>query len=148
MTAQTSITFPDKEKGYTCPCCNQFVKRYKRSFNSNMGLALIVLYLNREKEFVHLENLLAEKGYKRCGDASYLKHYQLIEPLNEERADGSSRNGKYKITGRGIMFVENKLTVQEKFLIFNNRLEGFQGKEINILDVLDTKFSYDELMNS
>lgn len=140
------MTAKDKREGYTCSCCGQFVKLYARSINSNMGIALICLYKNRDKGFVHLENLMSEQGYKRCGDASYLRHYQLIESLNEERKDGSKRNGMYKITGRGIMFCEKKLTVQKKFLIFNNKLEGFEGEEVNIEDVLGEKFDYSKLM--
>lgn len=147
MTAQTQITFPDAYAGYICPCCQSFVKIYKRHFNSNMGVSLICLYKNRDKGFVHLEELMRTQGYKRCGDASYLRHYGLIEALQEDRADGSSRNGKYRITGRGIMFVEMKLTVQEKFLMKQNKCLGFEGKEVNIKDVLGEKFDYSKLMN-
>lgn len=136
----------DKREGYICPHCTQYVKLYSRSFNSNMACALIALYKHREKGFVHLENLMREQGYKRCGDASYLRHYQLIEALDEERKDGSKRNGMYKITGRGIMFCEKKLTVQKKFLIYNNKLEGFEGEEVGILEVLGEKFNYSKLM--
>lgn len=148
MTAQPTISFPDADKGYTCPCCGSFVKTYHRSFNSNMGVALIVLYHNKQLGFVHLENLLSEKGYKRCGDASYLKHYGLIEALSEDRSDGSSRNGKYKITGRGILFCETKLTVKAKFLMKQNKCLGFEGEDVNILDVLGEKFDYRKLMNN
>lgn len=148
MKEQTTISFPDTEKGYVCPCCNSFIKVYKRSFNSNMAIALIVLYHNRGLGFAHLENLLSEKGYKRCGDASYLKHYGFIEALKEERKDGSSRNGKYKITGRGMLFVENKLTASSKFLMKQNKCLGFEGKEINILDALGEKFDYTKLMKA
>lgn len=140
------MTAKDKREGYTCNCCGQFVKLYARSINSNMGLALLILYRNKEKGFVHLENLMSEQGYKRCGDASYLRHYQLIEALNEERKDGSKRNGMYKITGRGIMFCEKKLKVQKKFLIYNNQLEGFEGEEVGIEEVLGEKFNYSKLM--
>lgn len=136
----------DRRVGYDCPRCHQFVKLYSRTFNSNMACALLVLYRNRDKGFVHLENLMSEQGYKRCGDASYLRHYQLIEALNEERKDGSKRNGMYKITGRGIMFCEKKLKVQKKFLIYNNQLEGFEGEEVGIEEVLGEKFNYSKLM--
>jgi len=149
MKRQTLIEgFPDKSVGYTCQCCGQFVKQYKRHFNSNMGLAMLMLYKHRDKGFVHLENLMSENGYKRCGDASYLRHYSLIQPLKEKRQDGSQRNGYYKITGLGIMFCELKTTVKEKFIIFNNKLEGFEGKDITILDALGEKFNYDTLMKS
>lgn len=137
----------NRERGYVCPCCNSFIKLYKRSFNSNMCLALIAIYNSGIRTFTHMENLLREKGYKRCGDFSYLVHYGLLEKLEGKREDGSPKNGMYKITGRGIMFVENKLTVQEKFLMYNSVCEGFDGKEINIKEALGTRFHYDQLMN-
>ncbi len=89
---------------------------------------------------------MTELGYKRSGDASYLVHYGLIERMDKKREDGSPRNGMYKITGRGIMFVENKSTVKRTFIIYNNRHEGFEGDEINIKDALGKKFDYRELM--
>ncbi len=145
---QVLTLFPlDKNKGYVCECCGQFVKVYRRTFNSNMAIALLVLYRNKEKGFVHLEKLLSDNGYQRCGDATYLRHFGLIEAFTEKRKDGSKRNGHYKITGRGILFAENKLTVPKHFLIFNNKLKGFEGEEINIFQALGNKFSYADLMN-
>ena len=137
----------DKDKGYYCSCCKSFVKRYTRTFNSNMALALIVLYQTREKGFIHLELTMMARGYKRSGDAAYLRHYRLIEPLKEDREDGSPKNGKYRITGAGIMFCEQKTKVQSKFLIFNNQCEGFTGDEITISEALGKRFNYSELMN-
>lgn len=143
---QSSITFPDADKGYNCPHCGGYCKRYYRHFNSNMALALIVLYRNLDKGFVHLENLMKEAGYKRCGDASYLRHYRLIEKKEGKRDDGSPRNGMYKITSAGIMFVEGKTKVKAKYVIYKNKHEGFEGDEINIKDALGKKFDYRELM--
>lgn len=143
---QTEISYPDREKGYDCPCCGQFCKLYKRSFNSNMGLALAVLY--QSNCFVHMEDEMAKRGYKRCGDASYLVWYGFIEKLPLKRLDNSKRNGYYKITGRGILFFESKITAKEKFLMYNNKCEGFEGKDVKIKDVLGTKFSFETLMNS
>lgn len=142
---QTNITFPDREKGFTCPCCSQYVRLYKRSFNSNMGLALTFLY--KSNGFVHLEDEMAKNGYKRCGDASYLVWYGFVEKLPLKREDNSKRNGYYKITGRGIMFMEGKITAKEKFLMYNNKCEGFDGKDITIQEALGTKFSFQKLMS-
>lgn len=113
-----------------------------------MGVALLVLYKNRDKGFVHLESLLIENGHKRCGDAAYLRWYKLIEPMKGKHENGSNRNGYYKITGLGIMFCENKMTVKANFEIFNNKVEGFSGDEINIFQSLGKKFSYQELMSN
>lgn len=146
LLEQQSLGFPDADKGYTCPHCGQFCKRYFRKFNSNMALALIVLYRNREKGFLHLENTMIQAGYKRSGDASYLRHYGLIEKKEGKRDDGSTRNGMYKITGRGIMFVEGKTEVRSTCIIYNNKHEGFEGREITIQEALGKKFDYRELM--
>lgn len=145
--SQIGLELPDPDAGYTCPHCGQYCKRYYRHFNSNMAIALIVLYRNLDKGFVHLENLMKEAGYKRCGDASYLRHYRLIEKKEGKREDGSPRNGMYKITGAGIMFVEGKTKVKKKYIIYNNKHEGFEGDEITIQDALGTKFDYRQLMD-
>lgn len=139
---------PDKikDKGYYCRDCGSFVKRYTRTFNSNMALALICLYKNKGSGFVHLEKLLAINGYQRCGDASYLRHYGLIEAMDKEREDGSKRNGFYQITDKGIAFVKGGVYVQQNFLIFHNRCEGFRGAHITIREALGKKFNYNELM--
>ena len=144
----TPVVEDRRDKGYICQCCNLFVKRYKRSINSNMALALLTLYKSGVMDFVHLENLMQSKGYKRCGDASYLIHWRLLERCKEKREDNSSRNGKYKITSAGIMFCEQKIKVKQGIYIFNNTYEGFWGEDISIQDALGEKFSYENLMKS
>ena len=138
----------DKRVGYTCNCCGQFVKVYCRTFNSNMAVALFYLYKRRSDDFIHVENEMSKSGYKRCGDFSYLRHYSLIEPLLEKRDDSSNRNGMYRITGRGILFIEQNLFVQKNFLTFNNKLEGFEGKEIGIIQALGIKYDYKKMMEA
>ena len=148
LKKQQSLFNLDPIEGYFCECCGMFIKKYFRSFNSNMALALIALYKNKDKGYVHIENTLAEMGYKRCGDASYLQHYKLILPLKEKREDGSPKNGHYKITEYGILFVENKLKVSEKFIMFKGKLEGFSGEYLGIEKALGKKFNYSKLMSN
>lgn len=144
---QTSIFDTLKSnKGYVCECCGSFVKEYTRSFNCNMALLLVRLYKHGKIGYVHIEKFLAENGYSRCGDFSYLVHYKLLQKLNEDRPDGSSRNGYYKLTGTAIMFLEGKLTVSAKFKMFNGKFMGFEGEQINIQTALGKRFSYAELM--
>lgn len=145
MLLQQINLFLDYDNGFYCKHCGAYNKRYKRKFNSNMAIALIALYKNLGGDYVHLESFLASKGLKRCGDASYLRFYNFIDKKKENRDDGSPRNGFYKITGLGCLFVEKKITARETFLILHNRLEGFEGKEIFIDQV--PKFRYDELMS-
>lgn len=147
LKKQAQNLFPQNaDEGYTCECCGMYIRRYRRTFNSNMALALIALYKKRDMGYVHVENTLADMGYKRCGDASYLQHYNLITSLPEKREDGSPRNGYYKITELGILFVEKKIKVQEKFIMFKGKHEGFNGKEIDIEQALKKQFNYLELI--
>ncbi len=134
--------------GYYCSCCGQFVKEYSRKFNSNMAFALLFLYRNQHKGFIHLENEMIAAGHQRCGDASYLRHYGFITASDEPRLDKSKRNGLYRITGIGIMFCEGKLKAAAKFKIQNNTFKGFEGEEITIQQALGSKFNYQELMKA
>lgn len=136
----------DISKGYKCYHCGSFVKEYTRSFNANMSLALICLYKHGKGKFVKVEDMLIEHGYKRCGDFSYCKYYGLIEPLKEKRQDGSSRNGFYRLTAYGCLFVEGKVKVVSKFKILHNACTGFEGEEIDIKQALGKRFDFNILM--
>jgi hypothetical protein len=148
MPNQLEVAFPDANKGYFCQCCGSYVKLYRRTFNCNMALALIALYRHTKGEFVKVEDFLTKHNYQRCGDFSYLRHYGFIEPLKEKREDSSQRNGFYRITGIGRLFCEGKEVAKEKFLIQNNKLLGFEGEDITIIDALGTKFNYSILMSN
>jgi len=111
-----------------------------------MALSLLALYKEKQFGWVKVEDFLLKHGYQRCGDFTYLVHFGLLEKMQGEREDGSNRNGFYKITGRGIMFCEQKLTVNSKFYMFNGKLDGFDGEQIGIQRALGKKFSYTELM--
>lgn len=138
----------DKDKGYICPCCGLFVKRYKRPFNCNMALLLIYLYKSGERGWVHVEKFLLERKLPRCGDFPKLCLWKFLEKKHEDRDDGSSRNGYYRLTGQALMFVEGKSTAREYAYIFNNKFEGFAGGEITIREALGKRFNYEELMSS
>lgn len=145
---QTNITFPDRSSGYRCPCCGQYVREYARKITSSMARVLIILYRNGNFDYIHVENLLKSlnKSHLRA-DFHKLRYWGLLKKKVENREDGSARNGFYQITTSGIWFVEEKITVQEKILIFNNEFKGFSGEQINIHQALGNKFSYKELMN-
>lgn len=148
MPNQIALTFPDKTAGYRCPCCGQFVKEYARKLNSSMARVLILIYQSGNFEYLHVEDFLKKlnRGDLRA-DFHKLRYWGLLKKKIENREDGSARNGFYKISPLGIMFVEGKLTVNEKILIFNNEFKGFTGNQINIHQALGNKFSYKELMS-
>lgn len=136
----------DYQKGFKCSECGSFVKEYIRSLNCNMSLALIALYKHSKNEFVKVEEFLLKHGYQRCGDFSYARFYGFLEPLKENRLDGSKRNGFYRLTAYGRLFVEGKEKVPAKFKILHNTLTGFEGDNISIQQSLGEKFNYNQLM--
>jgi hypothetical protein len=137
------------DKGFICPCCGSFCKTYHRKLNSSMTQVLILIYKSCKLDYFHVENMLKSlnKGDLRA-DFHKLRHWGLIKKKVENREDGSARNGFYRITPAGIMFVEGKITVRETILIFNNEFKGFEGENINIYQALGNKFDYNKLMNN
>lgn len=147
FTEQQQVTKPKRVHEEKCHCCGNIKRTYTRSLNVNMCLCLIALVRHNVTDFVKVEDFLLKHGYPRCGDFSYLIHYGFLIKMKGERADGSARNGYYRITSAGIMFAENKTTAYEYFKICNNEFLGFSGKQISIKDAIKEKFDYSELMS-
>lgn len=143
---QKGIDFPDADKGYNCPCCSQFCKRYYRKLNVNMALVLIMLVRKKKFGFMPIEEFMRVNGFHRSGDFSYLIHWGLLEKMTGERPDGSKKNGFYKITEKGIRFVKEEITVPQTLIYYLGKCEGFEGGEIGIREALGKKFDYTELM--
>lgn len=145
---QTPLSFPDRKIGYTCRCCGLYVREYRRKINASMCAVLCILCRSGKRDFTHIENFLKEIGKSSLrADYHKLRFWGLLEAKKEQRNDSSNRNGYYKLTGLGIMFAEQKLKVKEVCVIFDNECQGFEGKEIDILQGLSNKFSYAELMD-
>lgn len=139
---------PDRRKGYVCDCCGSFCKEYVRRLQSSACLVLIYMVkYGKTTGFVHVENFLKEIGKSELrADYHKLRFWSLLEAKKELREDESSRNGYYKITGRGLAFVNNRISVPEHVIIFNNQSQGFEGQNKFISELLGNKFSYSELM--
>ena len=138
-------------EGANCPCCNQFVKLYKRPFNSGMAYSLILIYklhLKYPNEWIHLQEKFATE-YKlnsNSMDYSQLERWELTERMRGIREDGSSCVGFWRITQKGIRFVLRKTTIPKRVHIYNDKVYGFSGEEIYIEKGLSNKFDYSELM--
>ena len=139
---------PDKyDVGFRCKCCGQYVKRYHRPLNSNMAATLLYLYKSGIRDWVHVEKFLLENKYPRSGDFHKLVHWQLLDKMEGDRPDGSSRNGYYRLNGKSLMFVEDKLKVPRIAVILNGEFQKFEGANVGITDCLNKKFDYQTLMD-
>jgi len=141
----------DKGEGLDCPCCGQFVKKYKYKLFATSARALIDLYKLTEKtkeEYHHIRKFAEARG--EMGRASHfaeLRFWGMVEPMDSKTAV-TNASGMWKITQRGIDFVHNFTKVQKYVFVFNNKHLGFEGEYINIYDALENKFNYTELFNS
>lgn len=138
------------ENGVSCPCCNRNVKLYKRKINSGMSLFLIGLYrLNRKfprEVFFKNKDAMEIMGINTSSlDYSVMKFFDLIS--DEPTTDSERRNsGLWRITQKGIDFIENKIRVQSHVLLYNNICYGFTNEFVDIRTSLGERFDYSELM--
>jgi hypothetical protein len=147
-------------KGATCPCCNQFVKLYKRPFNKSMAyvLLLIACYFQGDpvEEWLHVPSYISEmvsdhprRAAAVRGDWAKLKFWGLIEEKPDVRADGSPRVGYWKLTSLGRQFVKRQVKVPSHVYIYNGEpLQRVVEELITIDDALGTEFNYDEIMGA
>jgi hypothetical protein len=152
------------QKGVNCPCCDQFVKMYKRKLNSGMALFLIGLYKLYQRDFktklkCETSETLVFRGFYQNKevfemmnikvtslDYSVLKHFKLIEPRVSEGSKKDS--GYWRITNSGTLFVQNLIPSSKHVYIYNNTYQGCSEEEVGIYQVLGDKFNYEELMKA
>lgn len=139
---------PLVSKGATCPCCNQYVKIYKRLITGAMGYGLLLLVredLRRAGRPIHVEDYLKSlQGIPSSirGDISKLCWWGLLERVPGERGDGSRRVGLYRVLPAGRRFAEGRMRVPKYAKVYNNRVLSLHGQQVTISEVLGTKFDY------
>lgn len=134
--------------GATCPCCKQLVKLYKRKITGATAAGLIILYRNNRRvgfdQYISVPEILTDKKYN---DVTKLYHWGLIEPLLARREDGSKRVGMWRMTQKGIAFVEGRISVDKNVFVYNNKVYRKSEEKASIKDCLGDKFSYEDLMS-
>lgn len=133
------------KKGISCPCCHQFVKLYPRKITSSMSKALIGMFRETkagggEKEWADSRNYIA------IPDVVKFVHWGILEAQEGQRDDGSKRVGWYKLTEKGIEFVNGRISVPMRVKLYNQKFYGFEGGEVYIYDTFKNRFDYNELM--
>lgn len=134
------------EKGVRCPCCDQLVKLYKRPLYGTIAVNLIRLYKLDRSQYHHIAKILLPNS-SGGGDFAKLIYWGLVEEQQKDEEDTVSRtSGMWKITQKGIDFVNKKTKLYSHVLIYDGRFLGLSGNEVDIKDVLGKKFNYEELM--
>lgn len=139
------------EKGCTCPACGQFVKLYKRKFNS--GLAVFLINIFKMKSLTGRNSFSSEEIRKHSGDLlrgtdyGIVRFWNVAEPVDANTSEKKKQNWNWSITERGELFVRGIQSIESHVFIYNNRLDGSSNEQINIFQALGNKFDYKELMN-
>lgn len=130
------------DHGEKCPCCTQLAKVYRRTIHATMARELIAFYRHAGREWGYLP----DSGIQRGGDMVKCRYWGLIVEDDGERADGSSRNGWWRVTALGELWLRNEQPVPKYARIYDGRLLGLVGAPVTIIDALGRKFDYADLM--
>lgn len=137
--------FENLKEGAICPVCDRLAKIYKRTIHATMAKELISIYKIAGHDWFYLPQ---HQALQHGGDFAKLRYWDLVEEDDNERDDGSSRTGWWKVTNKGALFVEGKISVKKYTHVYNTECVGFSGKSVFIKDCLGKKFNYRELMNA
>lgn len=129
------------KEGVACPCCGQFVKQYKRPIHSFMARMLI--RLSRMSDgYHHYEDIF--RGVIG-GDFSKLVYWDLIEEQKNEDTNKRT-SGVWRITPKGRAFANRQILIPKYIVLYDSKLQRFEGDNIDIVKAIGKKFNYEELM--
>lgn len=132
------------DDGADCPCCGQFVKRYRRKLNSNMVRFLVSLGKAQRSSGEPWVD------YRDCAfrgrDYNQIAHWGLAEtaPLSSDSEKRTS--GMWRATELGFAFLEGRERVPSHCYIYNGSALGFSEELISIHEATGSHFDFSELM--
>jgi hypothetical protein len=126
------------DEGIHCPLCLQYAKVYKRAINSGMARALIVMYREGGRDWLHKPTVLRGLG-AAARDESLLRYWDLVQP-------DPDRYGWWRVTPRGAAFVYGTVRVPKYARVYDGRCLGLTGPLIDIHEALGNQFSLSKLM--
>jgi hypothetical protein len=132
--------------GGNCPCCQRWGKINGYQITSTQVRGMIWMFQNFfEDEWVDLGK--APKWVLRSKSMATLHHWGLLE--TKKNADKKVRgSGLWRLTPLGRDFIHRHITLPKYAFVFNNRLEKYSEEQVDVVQALGKKFSYEELMNT
>ena len=140
----------DAQVGTHCKACGQPAKVYHNKFNSAMARNAIWLYPHFKKhpdDWLEVGKYLVQNHRRYDGVHSKLCVYEMMHKNTEARPiTGAKSCGLYRMTEKGIAFVEERIKVPSHWTQYNGEVLHFDGDDIGIRDALGKHFDYAELM--
>ena len=133
----------NRGKGVKCPCCGQFVKVYRRTINKEMVRDLVTLeQLSAVESYTHVRNDVRRLSH----EVAQLSWWGLVKPKPGERDDGG-RNGWWRITPKGRLFLQGNLQLPKYAMIFDGQCFAFDlSKQVTVHDAWKSPFDLQQLM--
>ena len=116
--------------GAICPCCDRFDAVYTRDVNRAALGDLMSLYRHTKRVgpgFYHYSEYM--RGVMRHGDFAKFRHVGLIEIAVNHKTNKRT-SGTYGITEAGIMFIEGRLAIPAKMVIYHDELVDTRGYDL------------------
>ena len=130
------------QEGVTCPCCDQYIKRYKRALNSTMARFLI--WLVRTSRDTPGGWVDIRRCPVRGGDYAKLLHWGMV--AHAEDKDGGKRSGMWRPTEQGVEFAHSVTRVPSHVFLLTGQVDGWASTTTDIRGALGKRFDYLELM--
>ena len=134
-------------KGTHCRLCGQPVKIYSRPLNSAMSRTLIKMHLHGKKTDGWVNMSEVKNFGLPSRDYGTLAHWGMTEKGGGVKSDGNPRTGLYRITKKGLDFIEDRIRVPAAIWTYNKKLLGMSKETISVREALGKKFNYTEMMN-
>ena len=128
------------QSGVICPCCRQTAKIYKRALNQTMvkGLLWLVQEYSKNPGYIHVMSLGPKWLVSKGGSFATLKAWGFIEeePPPASVEDKHKATGRWRPTPKGVLFVQNAVTVPRYVLLYNKHVIGLEGEPIAYSGIL------------
>lgn len=137
--------------GANCPCCDRFGKVYSRSINRSIAQSLKWMYLFSKEHGAGVWADMREDAPQqsiRANEYTKLLSWNLAEKMPVEPGSSQKNSGMYRITQKGIDFVECRIMVPKNVFIYNNEVLGSSEEMTDFVSCLDEHFDYQELMTT
>lgn len=139
------------KEGANCPCCGRFSKVYKRTINRSIAQSLRWMYQFAKDSGVDAWAYMREQAPQqsiRANEYTKLLSWGLAEKMPSEPNSKKKSTGMYRITQKGIDFVEHRVSVPKYVFINKNEVLYVSEELTDFTSCLGEYFDYQDLMNS
>ena len=136
-----------KDKGVNCPCCGRWGKINGYQITSTQVMGMLWMLNNfRKSEWIDIGK--AHKMILRSKPLATLRHWELVEKKPKDLKEDKRASGLWRLTPKGRDFLRKKIALPKYAFVFNSRLVKYSKQEIDVVQALGKKFSYEEVMKT